>query len=160
MELTQELKDAGFALSGVFPSDLNDFIDIEKISHYKYVAEHSWFFGEWNEKIPAESFYIKLNSSFFKKLTLNGSTVGFFGYDEQDNRIKDVFIRISPRVQNNGIGTLFLKNLTELSEKSEIPIFLAAIKTNPAQNLYMRMGFKCCKEDDVFRYFSYQPHKT
>lgn len=59
------------------------------------------------------------------------------------------------KAQNKGIGTLFLEDLKELSREFGIPIFLVAIKTNPAQNLYNRLGFKCYKEQDVFRFFEY-----
>lgn len=147
----------GFSLADITDGDLSDFIRIEKETHNKYVAEHSWFFGEYNEAILVDAFNSKRNMAFFKKLILNGETVGFFSYDETDDEIKLVFIRIAAKAQSKGLGTWFLKNLMELSDKSYKPICLVAIKTNPAQELYRRLGFEFCEEKDAFHFFRYNP---
>lgn len=66
-----------------------------------------------------------------------------------------MFIRIIEKAQRKGIGTWFLLNLIKLSKEFCIPIFVVAIKTNPAQNLYKRLGFEFYKEEDVFYFFIY-----
>ena len=44
MELTNALRKRGFLLENIAENDLKAFIDVEKMSHNKYVAEHSDFF--------------------------------------------------------------------------------------------------------------------
>ena len=93
--------------------------------------------------------------TFFKKLIWNNETVGFLCYDQKDDKIDNVFIRISEKAQNKGVGTLFLSYLKELSLEYSIPVYLVVIKTNPAQYLYEKLGFECYKEQDVFYYYQY-----
>jgi GNAT superfamily N-acetyltransferase len=157
MELTSDLKSSGFSFMDTSESDLDDYIHVERISHSKYVIEHSDFFGEWNEEILVDVFHCKRELTFFQKLLLHDKVVGFFGYDQKDDRIDNVFIRIIEKAQNKGLGTLFLSNLKKLSKEIGKPIFIATIKTNPAQHLYQRLGFDFYKEEDVFYFFRFDP---
>ena len=115
------------------------------------------FFGAWNENLLTNTFHEKFHYSYFQKLVFNGEIVGFLGYDKKDDVIDHVFIRLLENVQHNGIGTWFLSNLIVLSEKFHIPVNIVVIKTNPAQNLYRKMGFAFYKEEDVFYHFRYLP---
>ena len=54
---------------------------------------------------------------------------------------------------------MFLVHLKELSEEFGIPVEVVAIRTNPAKQLYMRMGFQLFKEQDIFCYFKYEDRK-
>jgi len=156
MELAFELERKGFSLRDISEEDLDDFIIVEKQTHYKYVAEHKYFFGEWNENVLRSAFAGKREMTFFKKLDWNDETVGFLCYDQKSDKIDNVFIRLTEKAQRKGIGTLFLSYLKELSVEFSIPVFLVVIKTNPAQNLYKKLGFECYKEQDVFYYFKYK----
>lgn len=155
MRLISEVKTKGFSLMDISDADIDDFILLEKLTHYKYVAEHEYFFGEWNEDILRSAFSGKREMTFFKKMIWNSETVGFLCYDQKDDKIDNVFIRISEKAQNKGIGTLFLSYLKELSLEYSIPAYLVVIKTNPARYLYEKLGFECYKEQDVFYYYQY-----
>ena len=155
MKLTSEIKTKGFFLKDVVDIDIEDFILLEKLTHYKYVAEHEYFFGGWNENILRSAFDSKRKMTFFQKLIWKDETVGFLCYDRKNDKIDSVFIRMAEKVQNKGIGTLFLTYLKELAGMYDIPVELVVIKTNPAQNLYKKLGFECYKEQDVFLYFRY-----
>lgn len=41
-------------------------------------------------------------------------------------------------------------------KKYSVPIFLVVIKTNPAQNLYKRLGFEVYEEKNAFLFFKYE----
>ena len=157
MNLITELGNKEISLEPVSEADLQDFILTEKTTHNQYVAGHKDFFGEWNEDILLQSFNSKRNSTFFKKMLQNGEIIGYLGYDRKDGRIDNTFIRIKEKAQNKGIGTVFLSYLMELSGELGIPVYLVVIKTNPAQNLYRRLGFECYEEKDVFYCFRYIP---
>lgn len=157
MGLTTELKNKEISMMDTAEADLVDFISIEKSTHNKYVVEHKDFFGEWNEEILIKAFELKRTQTFFKKLVWNNETVGFLGYNRTEDQIDNVFIRIIEKFQNKGIGTLFLLKLKEVSGEFGIPVWIVAVKTNPAQNLYKRLGFEFEKEENVFYYFKYMP---
>ena len=72
-------------------------------------------------------------------------------YDQKDDKIDDVSIRIIEKAQNKGIGTLFILHLIKLSKEFCIPIYIGVMKTNPAQNLYKRLGFELYNPDDEYR---------
>lgn len=155
MDLTTNLKNSGFLLADTSEEDLEAFILVEKVSHNKYVAEHKEFFGEWNEEILKNAFYKKREMTFFKKILWNDEIAGFCAYDQKEDKIDEVFIRVINKMQGKGIGTWFLSSLKAISRKYAIPVFLVVIKTNPAQNLYYKQGFECYKEQDVFLFMKY-----
>jgi len=97
-----------------------------------------------------------MQMTFFKKIIYNDMLVGFLSYNRKADIIDRVFIRIIPEFQNRGIGSLFLLYLKVLSSGLHVPVEVVAIKTNPAKQLYMRMGFQLFKEQDVFCYFQYE----
>ena len=155
MRLISKVKTKGFSLMDISDADIDDFILLEKLTHYKYVAEHEYFFGEWNEDILRSAFAGKREMTFFKKLIWEDEIVGFLCYDQKEDKIDNIFIRIAEKAQNKGVGTLFLSYLKELSLEYSIPVYLVVIKTNPARNLYEKLGFECYKEQDVFYYYQY-----
>ena len=155
MRLISKVKTKGFSLMDISDADIDDFILLEKLTHYKYVAEHEYFFGEWNEDILHSAFAGKREMTFFKKLIWEDETVGFLCYDQKEDKIDNIFIRIAEKAQNKGVGTLFLSYLKELSLEYSIPVYLVVIKTNPARHLYEKIGFECYKEQDVFYYYQY-----
>lgn len=155
MELTLELKNGGFVLEDVNENDVEDFVYVEKVSHSKYVIEHREFFGEYNEEIIFNAFADRRKMTFFKKILWQNETVGFLSYDQKKDKIDNVLIKIIEKAQNRGIGTLFLEYLKGISKELGIPVLVVAIQTNPAQNLYKRLGFEFYKKQDVFHIFRY-----
>ncbi len=159
MKLSTELQEKGFHLYNVMKEDLQDFICIEKVSHYKYVKQHKDFFGDWNETILREAFLNKMNMAYFEKIIWKEETVGFVGYDLMENAIDKVFIRLVPEAQNQGLGTWFLNELKEISANTGKPVLLAVIQTNPAKLLYKKEGFQCYNKKDVFEFYKYESYR-
>jgi len=157
VELTPNLENMGFCLINVNETDIDNYIHLKRTVHKKYIDEHSDFFGGWNDKFVFDEFYQKIKLTFFRKLLLNDEIVGFMNYDHKKDKIDDVSIFLSEKIQNKGIGTLFVSNLIKLSKEYSIPAFIEVIKTNPAQNLYKRLGFEIYKEEDVFYFLKYNP---
>ena len=62
--------------------------------------------------------------------------------DRQDRGIHLVDISILPEFRNRGIGTAIIDGLFAECRERDIPFYLRVLKTNPAQRLYERMGFK------------------
>jgi len=156
MKLTPELENMGFCLADMNESDADDFICVDKASYIKYINQ---YYGEYKEEIALDNFCDKRKLTFFKKILLNDETVGFLNYDQKEDKIDSVSIRIIEKAQNNGLGTLFVSHLISLSKKFRIPVYIEAIKTNPVQNLYKRLGFRICKKTDIIYFFIYESYR-
>ena len=167
MKLTPDLEKMGFCLTKMYRSDLDDFLRVDKLTFQRYINEYPEYFGDkYKPEIGTDCFKQKIKLTFFKKLLLNSEVVGFMNYDKKDNKIDDISIRILEKAQNRGIGTLFLSHLIKLSEKFRIPIYIEAIKTNPVQSLYKRLGFEFYKPAEDYReeiqdycsFYKYNPY--
>ena len=155
MKLTPDLENMGFSLADMTETDLDDFLRVDKIAYEKYIVK---YYGEYKNEFALENFNNKLKFTFFKKILLNEETVGFLNYDQKDDKIENISLRIVEKAQNNGIGTLFLSNLIKLSEKFKIPAYIESFISNPVQNLYKRLGFEIYDETDKLYFFVYNPN--
>ena len=152
MNLTSDLEKIGFCLADMNEADIDDFLRVDQLTFQRYIDEYPEYFGDkYNFEIGNDCFHQKIKLTFFKKLLLNDEAVGFMNYDQKDDKIDDISIRIIEKAQNKGIGTLFISHLIKLSKEFCIPIYIEAIKTNPVQNLYKRLGFEFYKPDEDYR---------
>lgn len=158
MQLTAELISKGFSLQDVSIDDLETYIDVKKVCYKKYVDE---YYGGWIEniqiKMNTDAFYNMMRETYFQKLLLNNVTVGFFAYNELDDKIEGISIQMLEVSQHKGVGSFYLQHITSLSNKVNKPIFLKVFKSNPAQNLYKRFGFIEYSETESHYLMRYNP---
>ena len=57
-------------------------------------------------------------------------------------------IHIAPRFQGRGIGQMFIRKVLAEADERRIPTELKVLKKNPAQKLYMRLGFVTVRDAD------------
>lgn len=161
MHLTAELIKQGFSLQDVSIDDLGNYIGIKKVCFKKYVDE---YYGGWIEdiqiKMNTDAFNDMMKETSFQKLLLNHITVGFFAYDELDDKIEGISIQMLEVAQRRGVGSFYLEYITSLSKKVSKPIFLKVFKSNPAQNLYKRFGFDKYSETESHYLLMYNPIKS
>lgn len=147
MIISQELKEKGFSFVNTSEEDFSDYLNIKRNCYKNYVDQ---YFGGWIEdvqiKMNRDAFDKARKQSCFCKIILDGETVGFFGYGELEDRIDEITIQMLEKAQNYGVGSYYLGEITKLSDKTDKPIFLKVFKSNPAQNLYKRFGFKIYDE--------------
>ena len=158
MVLPQDSINKGFSLSDVSDSDFNDFSIVGKACYEKYVDE---YFGGWADdfqfKMQTDAFNEAKKESCFKKIILKGEIVGFFAFNETDDKIGGISIQMIEKAQNMGLGSFYLNKIVSLSENSKKPIFLKVFKSNPAQNLYKRFGFTIYDETVSHYLMRYDP---
>ncbi|MBU3113672.1 GNAT family N-acetyltransferase [Clostridium lacusfryxellense] len=161
MRLTTELINQGFSLQEVGIDDLGNYIDVKRVCYKKYVDE---YYGGWIEniqiRINTDAFNDMMKEICFQKLLLNNVPVGFFAYNELDDKIESISIQILEVSQNKGVGSFYLQYITSLSQKVNKPIFLKVFKSNPAQNLYKRFGFDNYSETETHYLMRYNPIKS
>jgi GNAT superfamily N-acetyltransferase len=57
-------------------------------------------------------------------------------------------IHIAPRFQGRGIGQMLIRKVLAEADERRIPTELKVLKKNPAQKLYMRLGFVTVRDAD------------
>jgi len=157
MVLPLNLTQKGFSIENVNTDDLLSYIQVIRTCAKKYVDENNEFYGKWNDENVFNEFNNKTERSFFRKLLLYRETVGFLAYDIKDDKIDGVSINLIEKARNSGIGSLYMRHVITLAEEQGKPIFLEVMVTNPAVNLYMRLGFKHHKDLLGFHQMIYNP---
>lgn len=76
--------------------------------------------------------------------------------NEVENNIHIIDIALLPEYRNKGIGQSLLKQLIVKAKEQQKTISLQVIKSNPAKNLYTRLGFIAIKEDEIRDYMEYR----
>lgn len=155
MILPTKLASLGFGLADVDAADLEDYLRIKRICYEKYTME---YYGSWNEEMNRESFARVLGATCFKKILMNGKTVGFFAFREMEDEIGIISIEMLEESRNKGIGTFFLGLVTEMSRKTGKPASLKVFKSNPARDLYGRFGFNVCAKTESHYHMKYFAH--
>lgn len=74
--------------------------------------------------------------------------IGLLKVKYRDNEIEIIQLQIHPDFQGRGFGKRILEMIIQESLFPEVPIYLHVLKTNPAQKLYARVGFKITGEDE------------
>ena len=160
MRLTAELINQGFLLQEVRLDDLGSYIDVKRVCYKKYVDD---YYGGWIENIQIKMntnvFNDTMKETCFHKLLLNNVPVGFFAYNELDDKIEDISIQMVEVSQRRGVGSFYLQYITSLSEKVNKSVFLKVFKSNPALNLYKRFGFEKYSETETHYLMRYNPTK-
>ena len=94
-------------------------------------------FYECNRKIIADRFDQSYKGTII--LTKGKIRIGFYQLNPKGKTLDITRIFISPRYQDKGIGTYYLKRFEALGYKK---IELRVWENNPAQRLYKRLGYK------------------
>ncbi|NGN97178.1 GNAT family N-acetyltransferase [Grimontia sp. S25] len=73
----------------------------------------------------------------------SGKPIGLIkaAYCLETNMWKLIQIQVHPDYQGRGIGESVIKNLLGVAKETNTTVQLSVIKTNPAQQLYSKLGF-------------------
>ncbi|CZF82431.1 ribosomal-protein-alanine N-acetyltransferase [Grimontia celer] len=76
-------------------------------------------------------------------IEFSGKRIGLLKatYSPEENIWKLVQIQIHPDYQGRGIGERIIKNLLGVVKETNATVQLSVIKSNPAQQLYSKLGF-------------------
>jgi len=59
-------------------------------------------------------------------------------------------ISILPSFQGNGLGTYLITQLQQKAKEENKPVILQVFQTNPARDLYERLGFQVMSADEIY----------
>jgi ribosomal protein S18 acetylase RimI-like enzyme len=83
-------------------------------------------------------------------ILIDGGPVGRIIVDRNEQAISLVDIGILPAHRNAGVGTRLIRGLIEEASASGRPVKLHVLKSNPAQRLYLRLGFSIVGDDGLY----------
>ncbi len=127
-----------------------DFLFLLNETVYRSLVEK--INGVWDDKFQREYFDQKWEKADYQIIEKNKIKIGaiWVEYEPDQHTLKE--IQILPKFQNNGIGTDLIKSEIMLAKMDKVPIRLRLLKSNPAQSLYKRLGFKTYEEAGKYLY--------
>ncbi|MWV42040.1 GNAT family N-acetyltransferase [Paenibacillus sp. HJL G12] len=82
----------------------------------------------------------------------HGQPAGRIIVQKDLNELRLIDISIHPDYQNLGIGKALIQELQTEASVSQLPLRLSVLKTNPALNLYIRLGFFSIGENEMYMF--------
>ncbi|CAM3028416.1 N-acetyltransferase [Chryseobacterium flavum] len=89
---------------------------------------------------------------------LHHQPVGLLKINRTDEKTEVLQLQILPDLQGRGLGKKILKDILDEASVSGKTVTLSVLKTNKAQHLYSRLGFRIVGEDQ-YSYFMEFPGK-
>jgi ribosomal protein S18 acetylase RimI-like enzyme len=93
----------------------------------------------------------------FEVVMLAGEPIGRLYVDRDGQTIHVIDITLLPEHRRRGIGTDLLGALMEEGRRSGRAVTLDVLRTNPALDLYRRLGFQQVRADEVYVDLEYRP---
>jgi ribosomal protein S18 acetylase RimI-like enzyme len=125
------------ALSG----DIEFASAVHHRAYREVVVRH---YGPWNEETQDELFDAAWTGAAHEIILRDDVPVGYLCVEEDSDEIHLREIVIDPEFQEQGIGSIVLKEIIERARVRHVPVRLRTHLTNRAANLYRRMGFEEC----------------
>jgi ribosomal protein S18 acetylase RimI-like enzyme len=92
-------------------------------------------------------------------VTSDGTDIGWVQSSTTEGALYLEQIFIDAAFQRRGIGTEIIDGLIDQATQAGQPVTLGVVKTNPARNLYQRLGFRITHEDDRKFYMRRGPER-
>lgn len=128
--------------------------DADFVNNLTRLAMHEYVDSTWQTTHERERYYqTNLFDRKSTRIVQQGSIdIGRISIKEFPNYIMLEEIHLLPDYQGRGIGTLLLRELVARAKSKQLPVRLIILRTNPARQLYERLGFTIYHEDSE-RYY-------
>jgi len=145
VELKSTTKDDEPFLYEVYASSRRKEIDswgwsAEQIQHF---LEMQWCAQQtsYRQRFPQANHCI---------ITSNEQYIGRLLIEDLPEQLHIIDISILPSFQGNGVGTYLISDLQQKANEENKPVILQVLHTNPAKNLYERLGFQVVSTDEIY----------
>jgi ribosomal protein S18 acetylase RimI-like enzyme len=101
---------------------------------------------EMNEEKHVERINYQFEES--KIILLEGKNIGFLKTKEYKDKIEIIQIQIEPKHQNKGYEQKIINSIIQRARQNNSLVTLSVLKSNKAQVLYKRIGFKIVNEEN------------
>ena len=105
--------------------------------------------GSWDADFQAAKFADATAIARHQVILCDGKDVGCLHTDEFSDHVRLYRIWLLPEYQNQGLGSQVLASLINRADDLGLPLKLTVLRSNPAKQLYERLGFNVKKETDT-----------
>ncbi len=118
--------------------DREFLFELHKASMGPYVEE---LFGPWDDAVQWEFFdrWFRPANTFI--IRVGGEEVGVVAFEDRVDEVYVTRIEVHPDRQNQGIGTVVMRQLLDQAHEAGKAVSLHVFEINPARSLYRRVGF-------------------
>jgi GNAT superfamily N-acetyltransferase len=131
---------AGYALE-LRPATEPDFETVVAITMatMRAYVEATW--GLWDEAEHRSRIRDSFEPSTHRLVHVDGQLAGLLAVKEHAEHVQLVKVFLLPPFQGRGIGTRLVRQVMAQAAAQERPVRLRVLRVNPAQRLYLRLGF-------------------
>jgi GNAT superfamily N-acetyltransferase len=131
---------AGHALE-LRPAAESDFETVFAITMatMRAYVEATW--GTWDEDEHRSRVRDSFEPSTHRLVHVDGQLAGLLASKEHAEHVQLVKVFLLPPFQGRGIGTRLVRQVLAQAAAQERPVRLRVLRVNPAQRLYLRLGF-------------------
>ena len=125
--------------------------DEEFANHLLHLTMQQYVEATWpNDKAAHRDYYgiNKFKASGTRIIQIEGKDVGRLSTTRLPDCVFIDELHILPEYQRHGIGQYAIEQVLMEAQERRLPVRLTVLKVNPAQNLYLRMGFTMVAERD------------
>ena len=147
---------AGYALD-LRPAAESDFETVFAITMatMRAYVEATW--GIWDEAEHRSRIRDSFDPSTHRLVHVDGQLAGLLAVKVHAEHVQLVKLFLLPSFQGRGIGTRLVRQVMAQAAAQERPVRLRVLRVNPAQRLYLRLGFVITDETPERLYMEWQP---
>ena len=142
-----------YTLTDAVPED-EDWVNALTRNTMRPYVEESWMQDKDRE------YYYKLNS-FDRENTgiirVDNRRAGRLTVLRDADKLDLADLHLLPAFHGSGLGTEIITDVISQAFSEGLAVELKCLKTNPVQNLYIRLGFKLVEEDEKRLYYRIEP---
>lgn len=125
--------------------DFEFIFSLNKINMKKYVD----VIRGWNEEYERADMKTKFIPGAHKIIQADRQDIGVILIQEEPDHFKLTHLELLPEFQNKGIGTKLIKEVLDNAKAKNKYVWLKVLKTNPAIELYKKLGFVKIGEEEL-----------
>jgi len=129
--------DAPIGLRPATAADAPFAYSVKKKALGTYVAQ-TW---GWDEHEQVGFHEREYKPELIRIITLGETDIGTVSVVSDGRRVLTGMLYLLPEFQRRGIGTHIVRSVQAQAQRDNLPVRLAVLKVNPAQELYRRMEF-------------------
>lgn len=145
IELKSITKEDEAFLYEIYASTRNQEVDL-----WGWSAEQKALFLEMQWRAQQASYNQQFPGASHSIIAVGEQYVGRLLADELSDYHHLIDISILPSYQGKGIGTFLITQLLQKAREGNKPVILQVFHTNPARNLYERLGFQVASSDEIY----------
>jgi len=122
----------------------------QEVDSWGWSAEQKGLFLEMQWRAQQASYNQQFPGASHSIIAVGEQYVGRLLADELSDYHHLIDISILPSYQGKGIGTFLITQLLQKAREGNKPVILQVFHTNPARNLYERLGFQVASSDEIY----------